>query len=122
MSINTLFIINEITATGGDKIVASVSFNPLHPVFKGHFPGNPITPGVIIARIARAIVEQHRGRRFQLSAAPSIKYSAVLSPVEHPSATYALTCKEIDGVVKVSCVISDTAVTFSRMTLVLIPA
>jgi 3-hydroxyacyl-[acyl-carrier-protein] dehydratase len=40
--------IDEILEIDDDHIVASYTFRPDHDFYRGHFPGNPITPGVIL--------------------------------------------------------------------------
>ncbi len=40
--------IDEILELDDDHIVASYTFRPDHDFYRGHFPGNPITPGVIL--------------------------------------------------------------------------
>ena len=40
--------IDEILDLGDDHIVASYTFSPDAFFYRGHFPGNPITPGVIL--------------------------------------------------------------------------
>jgi len=40
--------IDEISELDDDHIVASYTFRPDHDFYAGHFPGNPITPGVIL--------------------------------------------------------------------------
>lgn len=40
--------IDEILELDDDHIVASTTFRPDHDFYRGHFPGNPITPGVIL--------------------------------------------------------------------------
>ena len=40
--------IDEILELGDDHIVASTTFRPGADFYRGHFPGNPITPGVIL--------------------------------------------------------------------------
>lgn len=52
--------------------------NSAHPAFPGHFPGNPIVPGVLLlARISRAVA-QASGR--QVVEVPAIKFLAPLAP------------------------------------------
>lgn len=43
-----LFIDEVIEAEGTKKVVAVKNINPDEPFFSGHFPGNPIMPGVLI--------------------------------------------------------------------------
>ena len=40
--------IDEILELGDDGIVATYTFKPGETFYEGHFPGNPITPGVIL--------------------------------------------------------------------------
>ena len=40
--------IDEILELGDDHIVAAYRFRPDHDFYRGHFPGRPITPGVIL--------------------------------------------------------------------------
>lgn len=40
--------IDEILELDDQHIVARYTFSPDHDFYRGHFPGNPITPGVIL--------------------------------------------------------------------------
>ena len=40
--------IDEILELDDEHIVAGYTFNPDHDFYRGHFPGQPITPGVIL--------------------------------------------------------------------------
>jgi 3-hydroxyacyl-[acyl-carrier-protein] dehydratase len=40
--------IDEIEELGSDRIVASYTWRPDADFYRGHFPGNPITPGVLL--------------------------------------------------------------------------
>jgi len=40
--------IDEIVELGDDHIVAATTFSPEADFYRGHFPGRPITPGVIL--------------------------------------------------------------------------
>lgn len=44
--------IDEILALDRDHIVARYTFPPDSDFYRGHFPGNPITPGVILVETA----------------------------------------------------------------------
>ena len=54
--------------------------SPQHPALPGHFPGNPIVPGVVILRrVCRALTEAHGGA---VTAVPVVKFHAPLRPGE----------------------------------------
>ena len=44
--------IDEIVALDAEHIVARYTFSPEADFYRGHFPGNPITPGVILIETA----------------------------------------------------------------------
>jgi len=51
-----------------------------HPALAGHFPGNPIVPGVVIlGRVCRAVAEAHGAG---VAAVPVVKFHAPLRPAE----------------------------------------
>jgi len=43
-----LFVDRVVELEKGSRILAERSFGPEEELFKGHFPGNPIVPGVLI--------------------------------------------------------------------------
>jgi 3-hydroxyacyl-[acyl-carrier-protein] dehydratase len=45
-----------------EPIVKFLSIPPEHPVFRGHFPGNPIVPGVMLLEWVLEEVAQMLGR------------------------------------------------------------
>lgn len=49
-----------------------------HPSLAGHFPGNPIVPGVVLLDRVLAAVEAHVGR--PLVAVPNLKFLQPLRP------------------------------------------
>jgi 3-hydroxymyristoyl/3-hydroxydecanoyl-(acyl carrier protein) dehydratase len=54
--------------------------SPLHPALAGHFPGNPIVPGVVILRrVCRAVAAAQGGA---VTAVPVVKFHAPLRPAE----------------------------------------
>ncbi|MCX6285740.1 MAG: 3-hydroxyacyl-ACP dehydratase [Bacteroidetes bacterium] len=68
----------------GQKYTVSVNLDSSHDIFKGHFPGNPILPGVCQVEMVRELVEDILGRKFMLSQAGQIKYFSVINPALNP--------------------------------------
>ena len=69
----------------------SFSVPPDHPAFAGHFPGNPIVPGVLLLDAAVHAVQQALSTG---AATPSCRISAAkfLSPVG-PGESLTLSCR-----------------------------
>lgn len=63
---------------------AVIVFNPNHELYRVHFPDNPITPGVILIKIATTILESITLKHLRLTEADSIKF---LKPVRSNATT-----------------------------------
>jgi len=50
-----------------------------HPALAGHFPGNPVVPGVLILDEVVQAAEQWRGQ-FRLKSVLSVKFTSALKP------------------------------------------
>lgn len=66
------------------QINAKIVFDEGHPVFKGHFPGNPIVPGVIQVQIIKDLMEKEAGQKLALTEANNIKFLSIISPLNLP--------------------------------------
>ena len=60
-----------------DDAGATIRLLPESPVYKGHFPGYPITPGVCLVEIALELMGE-----MQLVAAKNIKFTSPVIPSE----------------------------------------
>jgi 3-hydroxyacyl-[acyl-carrier-protein] dehydratase len=61
-------------------ISAMLEINPLHKIFEGHFPGQPVVPGVCMMEMVKEITETVTGREMFLQRADSIKFLSVIDP------------------------------------------
>lgn len=68
----------------GNSAVCEKTFSPEDPMFRGHFPGNPIVPGVILtealAQTAGIAGASGSARKFLLSAIRGMKFPAASRP------------------------------------------
>lgn len=62
---------------------ADVVLHQQHPIFKGHFPGHPVTPGVCILQIIKELGESWAGSPLRLQIAKHMKFLAIINPFEH---------------------------------------
>lgn len=78
-----------------------IKLDPSHDIFKGHFPGNPVTPGVCMMQILKEITENISQKNLFLKSANNIKFMAIINPFENPDLTLDITIDEKDGDIKV---------------------
>lgn len=67
-----------------------ILLNADHFIYKAHFPGQPITPGVCIIKIAAELLEKKLSRKLRLKVVKNVKFSATLSPLENPRVTFKI--------------------------------
>jgi 3-hydroxyacyl-[acyl-carrier-protein] dehydratase len=101
------------TTQGENSFLAEIELNPAHYIYKSHFPGNPITPGVCLIQIAIELLEINLNKKFRLTEAKNIKYLKVISPVDNPVIGYNVKYKQEGDLVQadISIVAGETLFT-----------
>ncbi len=86
-----LYRINKIEKTPKDgespairRFCVTLSLDGNHGIFKGHFPGNPVLPGVCQVEIVRELAGEILERKLLLSQAGQVKYLSLINPVKDP--------------------------------------
>jgi 3-hydroxyacyl-[acyl-carrier-protein] dehydratase len=80
----------------GDRITATVKLSKEHPVFQGHFPGNPILPGVCTIQIIKELIDRGMETKYMLTKASNVKYLGFVNPVANPDVQFDLFLKPSD--------------------------
>jgi 3-hydroxyacyl-[acyl-carrier-protein] dehydratase len=82
--LNDLYTIESQVITDGQLLVA-VKLNREHSIFKGHFPGHPVLPGVCMMEIISEILGEFFNRSFRISHVPIIKFLHMIDPNKNPA-------------------------------------
>ena len=61
-----------------------IALRPDSPVYAGHFPGFPVTPGVALLTIVRELLESRLHKSLTLSSADDVKFLRPLTPDNNP--------------------------------------
>ena len=80
-----VFVDAVVDLRKGERCTCRKTFPPTEPFFRGHFPGDPLVPGVILAEAlaqTAGIAAGESGRAFRLSAIRSMKFPAAARPGE----------------------------------------
>lgn len=77
---NEMFVIEQ----SNDNDVM-LKLNAEHLIYKAHFPGNPITPGVCLIQIITELLQIRLQEKLALSKIVNLKFVAPISPINYPT-------------------------------------
>lgn len=86
---NSFYTITE-TESGDDTFTTKVKLNESHEIYKAHFPGNPITPGVCLLQMALELLNAKFERDLRFIYAKNIKYLKIINPIENPAIDFII--------------------------------
>jgi 3-hydroxyacyl-[acyl-carrier-protein] dehydratase len=113
---NSFYTLESPPETTATRVQARIRLNPAHAIFAGHFPGQPVVPGVCMLQIIKELLESAIGQRVQLTKASSVKFLAVLTPQAHEVVSVQLNFESSeDGILLSEATISSGAVRFIRL-------
>ena len=78
---NDFFKILSVEGAEG-KFSVIAELNAAHEIFKGHFPGQPVVPGVCMVQMLKDTLAHIYKRKFTMKSASQLKYLAILNPDE----------------------------------------
>ncbi|MBC6999297.1 3-hydroxyacyl-ACP dehydratase [Cytophaga sp. FL35] len=105
MLIEGLYTILEFK-TDQDQLEASVQLNKDHEVFEGHFPGNPVMPGVCMIQMIKELTEKKTEKELFLSVASNVKFMAIINPEKNDVIQLQLQITESENQYKVKTTVS----------------
>jgi len=76
---NELYTVLSISQLPG-AIDAVLQLDPAHSIFEGHFPGQPVLPGVCLMQIIREMLELATGGKWALQKAAQVKFVRMIDP------------------------------------------
>lgn len=117
MLIKDFYKINNLTSDESE-VIARIKLNPNHEVYKGHFPGQAVVPGVIQLQIVKEILENHLSKNLFMDNITQVKYLVPITPEEVPELHISISYKNDDkGNLKSNVLISfeETMYTKARI-------
>ena len=112
---NLYTIVSQQQEEGLD--VFHVRLHPEWAIYKAHFPGHPITPGVCIVKMIQELLQKLQGRELSLQRAKNIKYLSIISPEEVSDLTIAFTKVEAqpDNSIKVQAQVASGETLYTKL-------
>jgi 3-hydroxyacyl-[acyl-carrier-protein] dehydratase len=84
MLLKDFYKVISIENSAENKYLALIHINAEHEVFKGHFPGNPIMPGVCMMQIIKELTEEISKSSLFMQSLSNVKFMALINPFNTP--------------------------------------
>jgi 3-hydroxyacyl-[acyl-carrier-protein] dehydratase len=81
--LNNLYSIQSL-AESENQIEAAIILRPDHAIFSGHFPGQPVLPGVCMMEMVAEVMGDYLKTSFRISGGPLIKFLRMIDPRMNP--------------------------------------
>lgn len=83
------------------NIKASIFINKDNEIFKGHFPDNPVMPGVCMIQIIKELSEKLLETKLFMQKAANIKFMALIAPDKTPTLDLEINITESNDIFKI---------------------
>ena len=98
------------------KIVATITLNASHDIFKGHFPDIPVLPGVTMMQMVKEILETALNRSLLIQAAGQLKFLQMVNPLMVKQLEWEIDYTTMDEKIQVKAQMKAGETTFFKMT------
>ena len=97
-----------------ETLKATIVLNSGHEIFKGHFPGQPVVPGVCMMQIVRELMERAAGSRLRIVNGENLKFLSIINPVENTKVEVLINFSRDSDFYKINAAIFSGQVTFFK--------
>lgn len=80
-----------------NKITAVIELNASHKIYEGHFPGQPIVPGVCQMQILKEFMEEATGKKLRAGNGDNIKFTGMIIPGQNSLVNIEITYQDKEG-------------------------
>lgn len=81
MVLKDFYLVESSTEVDG-KYITQLNINKDHQVYQGHFPGRPVTPGVILMNLFKEDTERRFNCELNFKTASNVKFLSVVDPTK----------------------------------------
>ena len=114
MLLGNFFTINSIERNN-NSVNAVLQISPSHPIFKGHFPGLPVVPGVCMVQMVKEVLEYSIDHPTMLTAADHLKFLTIISPEKNNIVHTAIQFDPGDADINVSASLFNNSNVFLKI-------
>ncbi|HET9053568.1 MAG TPA: hypothetical protein VFM90_05310 [Cyclobacteriaceae bacterium] len=121
MFLNNLFSVDQLT-TNASSVEAVAHIDKNHQIFEGHFPGQPVVPGVCMLHLVKELLEQWAGKNLRIQSAANIKFLSIIDPAVNDRVHVSIQIEQLSTALKITASLFAGDVTFFKLKAVLNPA
>lgn len=115
MLIDDFYQIIDFDSTN-DQINARIALKKDHEIYKGHFPDQPVVPGVIQLQIIKELLEKSLNHKLMLTDITTAKYLRMIDPNVSPELFVEIKLKKIESkTFKVDARIFEDTTVFTKL-------
>lgn len=111
---NNFFVVNSLNFEN-NAIDAVVTIEKDHPIFEGHFPGQPVVPGVCMLQIVKELTEVALQKKCRIQSAANMKFLSVIDPRVHAVIHATISVEPDEESVKINASLFAGEVTFFKL-------
>lgn len=116
MLLNDFYTVLSKNKISENTFSATISINDKHAIFDGHFPQNPVVPGVCLLQMVKDLMEDELHKPIQLQRIGNVKFTAVVNPSQNPELDIKITYEITDSKsYKINSIISSKEVVFLKI-------
>lgn len=94
MLLNNFYSLTELENSNDSSFKVLIHLNANHDIFKGHFPNNPVTPGVCMLQIIKELTEKIVSKKLFMNQCSNVKFMALINPEVNPDLSISLEITE----------------------------
>jgi 3-hydroxyacyl-[acyl-carrier-protein] dehydratase len=74
----------ELINITADELQATLKINEAHAILEGHFPGQPVVPGVCMMQMIKELLEEAIQLPTRITQSDYLKFLSVINPLADP--------------------------------------
>ncbi|MEC5146742.1 3-hydroxyacyl-ACP dehydratase [Chitinophaga sp. 212800010-3] len=96
------------------QITATIELNASHPIFQGHFPEQPVVPGVCMMQTITEVLADAVQRKVAMKKASQMKFLNMIDPGKQPLVDVIVNYKQEEAGWKVNATLKRDDKTFMK--------
>lgn len=105
MLIKDYYTIENVSKQENGIVCFDISLNADCLVYEGHFPGEPVSPGVCNIQMIKECAEQVSGKSLFLNNLQQCRLTTLVTPIQHPQVEVNILLEEKEDAYKLKATI-----------------